>query len=182
MQMLAFLLARFSEPSSYAGLGAVLALAGIHFSDSELGQLAQFLAAGCGLAALVLKERGAVQAIAIALLLGGTLSACAPPVAAGAGIGAAASGLAVAGRIVDAADTALQIACGEYQKGRAAADAVGNTGVLPADIVAKVRVIEEYGNAACANPPPGDALSTAIWLGELVGQIASLTAVPATQP
>ena len=48
MQVLAFLLARLSEPSSYAGLGAILALAGLHFSDSDLGGVAQFLAAGCG--------------------------------------------------------------------------------------------------------------------------------------
>jgi hypothetical protein len=32
MQILGYLLARFSEPSSYAGLGAVLALVGFHFS------------------------------------------------------------------------------------------------------------------------------------------------------
>jgi hypothetical protein len=79
MQMLAFLLARFSEPSSYAGLGAILALAGLHFSDSDLGQIAQFLAAGCGVAALLLKERGVIQALLIALLLGGGLSACNGP-------------------------------------------------------------------------------------------------------
>ena len=46
MQTISFVLARFSEPSSYAGLGAILALAGLHFSDTDLGQLAQFLAAG----------------------------------------------------------------------------------------------------------------------------------------
>ena len=57
MQLLAYLLARFSEPSSYAGLGALLALFGWHLSDSILGQLAQFLAAACALAALALKER-----------------------------------------------------------------------------------------------------------------------------
>jgi hypothetical protein len=34
MRFVAYLLARFSEPSSYAGLGAVLALLGLHFSDS----------------------------------------------------------------------------------------------------------------------------------------------------
>ena len=76
MQALSFVLARFSEPSSYAGLGALLALAGFHFSDSDLGQLAQFLAAGCGLAALLLKERGMIQMIALALLLGASLGAC----------------------------------------------------------------------------------------------------------
>ena len=52
MTILAYLLARFSEPSSYAGLGAVLAVLGLNFSDTMIGQLAQFLAAGCALAAL----------------------------------------------------------------------------------------------------------------------------------
>jgi hypothetical protein len=66
MQTVAYVLARFSEPSSYAGLGALLALAGFHFSDSVVGQIAQFLAAGCGLAALFLKERGLIQMIALA--------------------------------------------------------------------------------------------------------------------
>jgi len=76
MQTISYLLARFSEPSSYAGLGAILALAGLHFSDSDLGQLAQFLAAGCGLAALLLKERGVIQMIALAAMLGAPLAAC----------------------------------------------------------------------------------------------------------
>jgi hypothetical protein len=73
MQMIAYALARLSEPSSYAGLGALLALAGLHFSDIDLGQLAHLLAAGCGFAALILKERGVLQAIALATLLGATL-------------------------------------------------------------------------------------------------------------
>ena len=76
MQTLAYVLARLSEPSSYAGLGAILALAGFHFSDSVLGQLAQFLAAGCGLAALFLKERGLIQMIALAAILSTALGAC----------------------------------------------------------------------------------------------------------
>jgi hypothetical protein len=46
---------------------------------------------------------------------------------------------------------------------------------VPSDATSKVGIIEEYGDAACANPPAGDALSTAIWLGELVGQIGTLT-------
>jgi sulfite exporter TauE/SafE len=58
MQILAHILARFSEPSSYAGLGAILALAGWHLSDTVLGQVVQLLAAACGLLALGLKERG----------------------------------------------------------------------------------------------------------------------------
>lgn len=76
MRMLAYLLARFSEPSSYAGIGAFLALAGFHFSDSDLGQLAQFLAAGCALAALLLKERGMVQVLALMVLAASALGAC----------------------------------------------------------------------------------------------------------
>ena len=74
-----YLLARFSEPSSYAGLGALLALLGVHFSDSDLGQLAQFLAAGCGLAALLLRERGMIQVLALAVLAAATLGACTGP-------------------------------------------------------------------------------------------------------
>jgi phage terminase large subunit-like protein len=44
-----------------------------------------------------------------------------------------------------------------------------------------IATTEEYGDAACADPPSGNVLSTAIWLGTLVGQIATLTTVtPAT--
>jgi hypothetical protein len=78
MQILAYLLARFSEPSSYAGIGAVLALLGLHFSDTVIGQLAQFLAAGCALAALLLKERGIIKSLVIAAGLAAAvaLAAC----------------------------------------------------------------------------------------------------------
>ena len=58
MPILAYLLARFSEPSSYAGLGALLALVGWNLPDGVVGHLAQLLAAGCALVALVLRERG----------------------------------------------------------------------------------------------------------------------------
>jgi hypothetical protein len=78
MPFLAYLLARFSEPSSYAGLGAILALLGLHFSDTMTGQLAQCLAALCALAALFLKERGIVKSLALAAGLAAsmTLAAC----------------------------------------------------------------------------------------------------------
>ena len=42
-----------------------------------------------------------------------------------------------------------------------------------------IATTEEYGDAACANPPQGDPLSTAIWLGQLIGQVATLTSVAA---
>ena len=73
MQILGYLLARFSEPSSYAGLGAVLGLLGLHFSDTMVGQLAQFLAAGCALAALFLKERGVIKGLALTIGLAAAL-------------------------------------------------------------------------------------------------------------
>jgi hypothetical protein len=91
MQTLVYLLARLSEPSSYAGLGALLAMVGFHFSDSVVGQLVQFLAAGCGLAALFLRERGLIQMIALAAILGTTLGACgttSPPTSAAIQAGA----------------------------------------------------------------------------------------------
>src|SRR5438309_1193488 len=81
MPIFAYLLARFTEPSSYAGLGAVLAVLGLHFSDTIIGQLAQFLAAGCALAALFLKERGIIKSLVIATSLAAavTLTACQHP-------------------------------------------------------------------------------------------------------
>ena len=79
-------------------------------------------------------------------------------------------GLTIANTVSSTADTTvIRTACTAYEKGRAVANAVGvGTGVIPADAAGKVSVIEEYGDAACANPPAGDALSTAIWFGTLV--------------
>ena len=81
MPIFAYLLARFSEPSSYAGLGAALAVLGLQFSDTLIGQLAQFLAAGCALAALFLKERGVIKSLVVATSLAAavTLAACRHP-------------------------------------------------------------------------------------------------------
>jgi hypothetical protein len=76
MPTIAFLLARFSEPSSYAGLGALFALVGLNFSDALLGQIAQVLAAVCGLLALVLKERGLIGIVVLAVLIGAGVGAC----------------------------------------------------------------------------------------------------------
>jgi hypothetical protein len=64
MQILAYFLARFSEPSSYAGLGAVLALIGWNLPESILGQLTQALAAVCALLAFLLRERGLLDSSA----------------------------------------------------------------------------------------------------------------------
>ena len=84
MTIIAYLLARFSEPSSYAGLGAVLAVLGLNFSDTMIGQLAQFLAAGCALAALFLKERGIIKSLVLPLGLAAAVALTACDHAAGA--------------------------------------------------------------------------------------------------
>jgi hypothetical protein len=112
-------------------------------------------------------------AAASLLLLGG----CTGLMAAGSAAGALGGGLAVANQLVGTVDGTIRIACGEYEKGRAAAEAVVATGLVGTAAVDKIRVVEEYGDAACADPPQGDPLSTAIWLGELVGQIATLSSV-----
>jgi hypothetical protein len=80
VRLIAYLLARFSEPSSYAGLGALLALLGWNLSDTAACELIQFLAAGCGLLGLLLKDRG--------LLGAAVLLAAAPALAAGSAVAA----------------------------------------------------------------------------------------------
>jgi len=175
MQYVTYLLARFSEPSSYAGLGAVIALVGLHLSDTELGALVQLLAAGCALAALLLKERGTGAALLLLISVVPALGACGALVPAGSAIGAVSGGIAIANQVSAAVDPVIATACGEYKKGEGAADAVIATGLVPATVTGKVKSIESFGDAACANPPSGDALSTAIWLGQLAGQVTTLT-------
>ncbi len=74
MRLLAYLLTRFSEPSSYAGLGAMLALLGWNLPETVVGQLIQALAAACALLALILKDRGVVPAIALVIVAAPALS------------------------------------------------------------------------------------------------------------
>jgi hypothetical protein len=178
MSIVAYLLARLSEPSSYAGLGAILALLGWSLPDGAVAQLAQVFAAACGLLALLLKERGLIPVILLACIALPGLSACAGiPAAAVGGLGAAgAAGAAYAAvdGLTEEAAPYIAEGCAAYEKARAAADATLAAGVVPPAVAAKVTSIESFGDAACANPPSGDPLSTAIWLGRLAGQIGTL--------
>jgi hypothetical protein len=174
VQILAYLLARFSEPSSYAGIGALLALLGWHLSDPALGQLARLLAGGCALLALLLKERGLLRALVVVLALAPVLAACGMPQAPLGGSGAAGSFGAALDTIAAAVDPAIASACGEYADSKAVADRLLAAGALPSGVAGKVRSIESFGDAACAAPPAGDRQSTAIWLGRLAGQIGAL--------
>ena len=177
MPILAYLLARFSEPSSYAGLGAALALLGWNLPNPVVGQLVQLLAAFCGLLALCLKERGVVKSVVLILAVLPALTGCAGvPAAVLGGFGSAGSVVTAVDNIARATDPYIATACADYQKGRAAADALTTAGVVPRTVAAKVTAIESFGDAACTSPPAGDPLSTAIWLGKLAGQIAALTA------
>jgi len=179
MPILAYLLARFSEPSSYAGLGALLALIGWNLSDTIVGQLAQPLAAGCGLLALVLKERGLIRAIVLIFAVLPALAGCGGvPAAVLGGLGSAGSFYTAADKITEAAEPYVGKACIDYAEVKAAADAMVSAGLVPASVTAKVTSIESFGDAACAKPPSGDPLSTAIWLGKLAGQITVLTTTP----
>ncbi len=54
--MLTFLLSRLREPSTYAGLGAMLAAVGLHPSAAMLGSAVNVAVAVAGLAAVVLPE------------------------------------------------------------------------------------------------------------------------------
>jgi hypothetical protein len=58
MPIFAYLLARLSEPSSYAGLGAVLTLLGWNLPQPLLADIVQAAAALCALVAFLLKEQG----------------------------------------------------------------------------------------------------------------------------
>jgi hypothetical protein len=102
-----------------------------------------------------------ISRIAAAVLLL-PVGGCTGLIAADAATAAIGGGLMVANRVASDVDATIQKACAEYEKGRVIADAVAMTGLLTADIAGKISVIEEYSDAACANPPSGDALSTAI--------------------
>jgi len=174
MRLFAYLLARFSEPSSYAGIGAILALMGWHFADSTIGEIVQFLAAGCALLALALKERGLISAIVILVATAPALGGCGALVAAGAASGSVGGALAIAEQVSGTIESVIAGACYEYGRERRVADAAVAAGVVPTGAAAKVVSIESFGDAACADPPKGDPLSTAIWLGRLTGQITTL--------
>jgi hypothetical protein len=111
---------------------------------------------------------------ALALFSALALGGCGGLVAAASALGAASSVLTIVNTVSADADAVIKDACVAYDTGKAATDAVVQTGLVPGDAEAKITSIESFGDAACANPPSGDALSTAIWLGQLVGQISTL--------
>lgn len=117
---------------------------------------------------------GAALALCGALAPIGSLWGCGGLVAAGSALGAASGVVTIANTVAGDADAVIKDACVAYETGKAATDTVVNTGLVTADAEGKITSIESFGDAACARPPSGDALSTAIWLGQLVGQISTL--------
>jgi hypothetical protein len=57
VKLVAFLVARLAEPSTYAGLGALLAAGGVHINAALLQAVIQLLVASAGLAAILLPEQ-----------------------------------------------------------------------------------------------------------------------------
>ncbi len=55
-----YIVDRLKEPSSYAGLGALLALVGVNLDGQLLQAIAGVAAALAGLASIFIKEQGAV--------------------------------------------------------------------------------------------------------------------------
>jgi hypothetical protein len=55
--LLEFIVARLREPSTYAGLGALLAAAGIHVNDLVVQALIQVLISVAGLVAMMMPEK-----------------------------------------------------------------------------------------------------------------------------
>jgi hypothetical protein len=56
MNLVAFLLARLKEPSTYSGLAALLMAAGVHFSDAQLNAAIAAAVAIAGLVAVFVPE------------------------------------------------------------------------------------------------------------------------------
>jgi hypothetical protein len=117
------------------------------------------------------------RSVFVPLVLGSALavSGCTSLMAAGSAVGALGGVVATANQVAATVDPAIAAACQAYAKGKAAADALVAAKLVPTSAVAKVKSIEAFGDAACANPPSGDAVSTAIWLGQLVGEISALS-------
>jgi ATP-dependent Zn protease len=57
MALVQFLVARLKEPSTYAGLGALLAAAGVHLHPDVLSAATSAAMALAGLAAVLIPER-----------------------------------------------------------------------------------------------------------------------------
>jgi len=113
--------------------------------------------------------------LTLAVILPLALSGCAA-VLAGAGIGVL-SGAGTYAAIeagIKIADDVIQVGCATYKGGRLATEVEIVRGNVTPEGVVKARSIEAWGDPVCANPPSSD-ISTAIWLGTLVGELGALT-------
>ncbi len=122
---------------------------------------------------LAARRRSPLHWAAVALMMLGT-EACHAVVPVVSVAGGGASLFTAIDTVIADADAIIRTACTEYERGKAAADAVIATGLMTDEKVAKIKAVELYGDAACATPPDGDPLATAIWLGRLAGQVATL--------
>ena len=194
MDLLAFLLARAKEPSSYAGLAMVLSAAGIHFSDLQFNAIVNLLIALAGALAIFVPEgRGdALRSLAPLAVLGGLtglLSACngtAPSITTAGGTPAQqvqAVAVQVASDVASGAQALLaaqQVACAAYAPVAASLAPIASGNKTVGNILL-------YGNSVCdpatGTVQPGVALDTgtAAWTGAITGVLKGFAsfAVPA---
>jgi hypothetical protein len=145
MTLLAFLVARLREPSSYAGLGMLLAALGVTPSETMLDAIVQLCVAGAGLVAVLLPEHAQAGGG------GANPSSRLPPaalvlfvassIALGACQAATTTGAAGANRLIGEGEAVVTAACAEYGRGKAAADAVVAAGHVAPATVAEVSSI-----------------------------------------
>lgn len=190
MQLLAFLVARAREPSSYAGLAMLLTAAGIHYSDAQVNAVVNLLMAAAGVVAVFIPEgkapgRGIGRVFVPFLLCAGLASlasACSSTtVAAGAANATTTVGTAVANANADIA--ALQPVFATLCAGGAWADAQFQAVASVARINPGVAADEAKAIAAlktlCSAPPTNIASALAT-VTTLYKQITTATPVIAT--
>jgi hypothetical protein len=112
-----------------------------------------------------------------AALLVSTQTGCAALTAVGAGVAGVKAVYDFTREASSGLGQAIITACHEWELAKAAADARRDLGAVPQDKAARLSIVEAYAAAACnpANPPPGDPLATAIWLGGLAVQVEILS-------
>ena len=120
-----------------------------------------------------------MRATAVAALLV-TLAALAGcggvPMVVMGGLASAGSIYRTVDQVTEATAPVIARACGEFEKAKAAAGVTVAVGLVAPGNAVKLASITSFGDAACAHPPGGDPIATAIWLGQLGGQLAALAA------
>lgn len=169
MQLLAFLIARLKEPSSYGGIALVLATLGIHFSAAQLDGIVNALVGIAGAAAFFLPEtqvKTIAKAFVPAVVVLGSLLAL------------QACGTTTAASVAMDVAQGVSLACAVAPTAEIVASAELKGGAL-----ATVTNLEAYLNGICGSPSnPTFTAATVAKVGQIVGQIQATINPPAPDP